>query len=239
MGPDVYEVQMALDQFHPLKRMVLRDRIDYELLKTDPFLLLASVITTSLLSWSQLLNVMKEIVKDSHNSLDLNQHELRYELQQLKYHAGMLHRTKEQISDILELVEEGGCASWPKATSEAQLGRKEEVQKHLRSDCLNLINRFSLMIAQCDSATAVLVGFVQVTAAERAMSQAKELQDLTKLATLFIPLGFATNIFSMNIKEWEPPPTIWYFIGVVIVILSLTFVHLYRFWLFQGTNVLE
>lgn len=224
------DVQREMDQFHPLKRIALNDKVDFELLKSDPFFLCASLLRTSLLSWAQLLNVLKEVIKGSQNTLELSNEELRYDLDQLRYHIGIVHRTKEQVSEILELVRQGGCTSWPKASSNEQQERKKSIQRQLECDCLNVMDRCSFMIANYESATAILVGFAQLKASERQMSQAKEVHSLTKLATLFIPLSFTSSMYGMNITEWQPALTIWWFLGTGTALLLFTFLYLYRLW---------
>lgn len=227
---DVASLQRDLDQFHPLKRITLHDEVDAALLRSDPFFLLASILQTSLLSWAQLLNVLKEVIRGGEHTEELSNEDLRYDLDQLRYHIGIVHRAKELVSETLELVRQGGCASWPKPNFEEQQTRKGVIQRQLERDCMNITDRCSFMIADYESATAVLVGFAQLKASERQMTQAKEVHSLTKLATLFLPLSFTATIYGMNISQWQPALSLFWFLGTSAVFLILTFLYLYKSW---------
>lgn len=225
-----------LDQFHPLKGISLTDQVDFELLKSDPFFLFASLLRTSLQSWAQLLNILTDVMKSSQSTLELSTKELRYDLDQLRYHIGFVNRAKEQVSELIELAKRGGCISWPKASSDEQRKRKRTIQRQLECDCINLIDRCSFMLASYESATAVLVGFAQLKASEKQMSEAKEVSSLTMLATIFIPLSFSASIYGMNISQWQPSLSVWWFLGTCLVSLLFTGVYLYKQWWIQETR---
>jgi Mg2+ and Co2+ transporter CorA len=211
------------DQFHPLRRIILSDEIDAELLKTDPFFLLASVLRTSLLSWCQLLNLIGEKVSQAQNQLELTYEELELDLIQLRYHMQIIHAANENLSESLKMVERGGCPEWPQARSDAAKARKKDIQEQLRIDYLHVMDRCSLMIRQCTSSSAVLVGFAQLTTAEKGSQQAAEIHSLTRLATVFIPLSFSASVFGMNVTETDPTVSIAWFFGLATVLVAVTF----------------
>ncbi|KAI1084629.1 hypothetical protein F5B20DRAFT_522428 [Whalleya microplaca] len=222
------DFQSSLDEFHPLKNAGVKDEIDHKLLLADPFYLLYGLLRTSLLSWTQLLNYLAACIEESNNQLDLDQNELRFHLEQLRFHVTVIHQTKDHFSESLQLIIQGGCASWPKSTDSALQERKRLLQQQLEADCRHLLERCSLMANKCESAIEVLVGFSQLVTAERGISQAEEVQSLTKLASVFVPLSFVTSIFGMNILEWQPAVSIVWFVLLAVLFIALSFLFLYR-----------
>lgn len=200
-------IQASLDQFHPLKNIILSDEIDRQLLEADPFFLLASLLKTSFRSWAQLLNFLTESISQYQSRLDSVQTERSYHLEQLRYHIVILIRAKDFFMESHDLIKLGGCPSWPKAKTPETKLRKQIIQQQLEVSHSKLIERCSMLIGQCESATAMLVAFAQLTASDESVSQAEEVNRLTKMAAIFIPLSFTASIFGMNVREWNPPPS--------------------------------
>lgn len=216
-----------LDQFHPLKGIVLRDQVDYQLMQEDPFFLLATVLTTSFLSWSQTLNVLAQGITECQDQLDVDQDKLQFQLGQLRQHVATISRVKELLSENQHIITEGGCSSWPKPASDSTIKRKELIQRKLQADYDRMMERCKLLTGHCESATSVLVGFAQLVLSERGVQSANEVNMLTRMASFFIPLSFITGVFGMNIREWSPPPSWQWPFGCGIGIYLLTLSVLY------------
>ncbi|KAK9769979.1 hypothetical protein SCAR479_13369 [Seiridium cardinale] len=229
----------SLDQFHPLKNVGVKDQVDHQFLIDDPFFLLCGSLRTSLMSWTQLLNFVTESIEDSNTQLELEQGELRYHLDQLRFNMGLIHGIKEYLAECLQLIKHGGCPSWPKTMGADTVRRKQLVQGGLEDDYSHAVERCSLLIGKCQSAIDVLVGFAQLVASERGISQAKEVQSLTKLASVFIPLSFATSLFGMNIKEWQPGVSLNWFIGMAVLFSVISVLLVYRRWCQQKFSALR
>lgn len=223
---------LLAEGFDPFRRMVLNDAVDLELFIEDPFFILVGCLTTSFLTWSQLSNLVSEVIAACHHKLDLSEDQLRYHLEQLKYHVGVLQHIKEVLLQNLPLIHDGGCPSWPKASTERTIDRKKTMQKRLLSDHAHLMSRCSMLISEAESATTVLVGFASLVAAEKSISQSGEINQLTKLAIIFAPLSFTTSIFGMNVRQWDPPPSWWWpmISAVVAVVVSLLILNWRLLW---------
>ena len=219
----------SLDQFHPLKNIVLGDHVDRQLIESDPFFLLASLLRTSFQSWAQLLNFLTEAIALSQGELDLAQTRLRHHLEQLRYHVTIINRAKEFLLKSHDLIKQGGCPSWPKANNAETQSRKRFMQQQLEADYSQLMERCSMLTEQCESATTTLVGFAQLLASGRSIDQAAEVNRLTKMAALFIPLSFTASIFGMNLREWNPLPS-WKWPFSCAIIFSLATL----FWLYRS-----
>lgn len=75
-------------QFYPLRNIVVQDDIDMRLLSEDPFFLLASLSTTSALSFVQLLNYLSESIAES-GTTDTEM--LEVELERLQHSTSIIH----------------------------------------------------------------------------------------------------------------------------------------------------
>ncbi|CAH0050999.1 unnamed protein product [Clonostachys solani] len=219
------------DPFHPLKKVALFDETDFQLASQDPFFLLSSILRTSFLSWTQLLKVLANTVARCHDKLTLPQSQLHYYLSQLRSCIAMVNHIKEVLLENQDIIRNGGHSKWPKASTEQTRLRKQQLQSQLVADHECLLSRCDHLLDGCESTTTALLGFAQLMASERSISQAKEVQRLTAMAAIFIPVTFATGIFGMNIKEFEPAPRWWYpfTVALVLVLVTTTFLT-YKAW---------
>lgn len=220
------ETTRSFDQYHPLKSVAVRDEVDHRFLLQDPFFLLQGSLRMSLLSWAQMIDYVAEDVRVSNDELVVSMEELGSQLQQLRFNTSAVNRAKERLLDGLELVRQGGSPSWPKATEQDIRERKALIQSRLGTDYEFLIQRCELLIQQCNSVIDILVGFSQAATAERAIQQSAEVRHLTRIATIFLPLSFATGIFGMNITEWQPAVNVHWFIVVLGFVLLLVLLML-------------
>ncbi|CAG9996182.1 unnamed protein product [Clonostachys byssicola] len=219
------------DPFHPLKNVALLDEIDFQLVNQDPFFLLSSILRTSFRSWTQVLKVLANTVASCHDKLTLPQTQLHHYLSQLRSCIAMVNHIKELLLENQDIMKNGGHSKWPKASTDETRLRKHQFQSQLIADHEYLLSRCDHLLVECESTTTALLGFAQLMASERSISQAKEVQRLTAMAAVFIPVTFATGIFGMNIKEFEPAPRWWYPFTVALVLVLFTTTWLsYKAW---------
>lgn len=211
-------------QFHPLRNVIAQDDIDMRLLLEDPFFLLASLFPMSVLSFVQLLNYLSESIVEC-RTIDAKL--LDVKLERLRHDVAIIHRIELSLTENLYWIKQGGCANWPKAASTETSTRKALIQKKLREDHEYLLARCSIMRRDCESATSLLVSYSQLLCAEEGISQAAEVHQLTKLASLFVPLGVVTSAFGMNVKELDKMPSIWVFAIFAVCISLASFAVMY------------
>ena len=58
---------------------------------------------------------------------------------------------------------------------------------------------------------------LQLEESRAAIDQAESVQNLTKLAFIFIPLTTVCSAFGMNLKEMDNHPSIWWFVWISVV----------------------
>ena len=210
----------ALDQLHPLKHVLVADDVDLELLHTDPFFLLSGTISVYATTWAQLLGFLEITTKDF-RTFETDQ--LASTLEQLQYTMTLVSRIDGFCSEYLAFVQQGGCTSWPKATTRKTMERKEKLQSRLESDFSSLRKRCDRITRSSELASNMLVSFAQLKDAEKGMEQTRQVHRLSQLAFAFLPLSFASSLFGMNVKELDPAPSIWKFVlvGVLLACVSV------------------
>ena len=228
---DTQSTSSFYGQFHPLRNVVVQDDIDMRLLSEDPFFLLASLFSTSALSFVQLLNYLSESIAECRT---IDAELLNVKLERLRHCVSIIHRIELSLTENLHWIKQGGCVEWPQARSTDTSTRKALLQQKLHEDHEHLLQRCSIMRRDCESATSLLVSYSQLLCAEQGIVQATEVHHLTKLASFFVPLGFAASAFSMNIRELRGFPSVWVFAVVAVGISLVTFAVLY--WSSRGTK---
>jgi hypothetical protein len=88
-----------------------------------------------------------------------------------------------------------------------------EALSHTR-DTLELVNR----------AYTSLRAELQIAEARRSIEEAESIAKLTELAFIFIPLTFAASLFSMQVKELQPAPPVWFFIATAVAFIGFAYV---------------
>ncbi|RDW76975.1 hypothetical protein BP6252_05028 [Coleophoma cylindrospora] len=204
---------VAIDSKHPFKHIFIEDSVDHLLLLEDPFKLISGILVTAALASSQMINFLKlDVKKCSIAPLE----QLEHALEQLRFNVGLIDRIEESLIENQQLIQLGGCPSWPKAKSLQTRKRKSELQVMLGEDYSTLIKRCNRLSKKCERSINVLVSFAQLKEAQRGLSQTDQFHSLARLAFVFIPLSFIASIFGMNVAEFRLYPSIgWYFLIAV------------------------
>ena len=229
------DLASTLDQFHPLKTVVVASELDHALLISDPFFILSSVLNVANLAWAQLINFLADDISyyksagDSSSDAGGNGN-LNFALEQLRFDAGLLERTSAFLSDNLVLIKQGGSPSWPKpaATATTLLAHKAKIQAALERNVEHLVARCERLARSCELSTTFLVSSMQLIESQKGITQAGQVQRLTQLAFLFIPISLLASVFGMNVAEYKNPPRIWVFFLIAAVMFGVTCLGLGR-----------
>ncbi|KAI1740717.1 hypothetical protein F4680DRAFT_417589 [Xylaria scruposa] len=226
----------SFSQLHPPRSIVVYDEIDMRLMSEDPFFLLASLFTTSALSFVQLLNYLSVSIAECRST---NIALLNVALERLRHCVRIIHGVESALSENLHWISRGGCGTWPRTRSGTDTAsRKEQLQARLRADHEALQQRCVIMRQDCESAMVFLVSYSQLLCGEQGIAQAGEIHRLTKLASFFVPLAFVTSAFGMNVKELqETLLSFWVFIVAAVVVSAATYTAMFRskVWNFSST----
>ena len=148
---------------------------------------------------------------------------LNFALEQLRFDASLLERTSTFVSDNLVLIKQGGSPSWPApaATATTLLAHKAKIQAALERDVEHLMARCERLARSCELST-LLVSSMQLIESQKGIVQAGQVQCLTQLAFLFIPISLLAAVFGMNVAEYKNPPNIWVFFLIAAVLFGVT-----------------
>lgn len=106
--------------------------------------------------------------------------------------------------------------------------RLAEIQSKLTSDYEHLIKRAKNLTRRSEVGSGILVSQVGVLESSKPITQAEQVNKLTRLALVFIPMSFVASLFGMNVSQFQPNPSMWMFFAVSVP-LSL-FVLLVASW---------
>lgn len=208
-----------LHDFHPLKISQPTDAVELDLLYTDPFFLVSRILTAAVSSWNMLLNVITEDI--SHWTTTTATTDLDRGMQQLCFNAGIIDEVLDFVAEHAPILRAGGSPSWPSATEHSQVVRKSVLKTALLLDISSLENRCRSLARRCKAGTSLLVSNAQLTEAKKGIDQARQVQSLTKLAFIFVPAGFVSSMFGMNVAEFGGGPSIWIFFLAAVVCSSI------------------
>lgn len=213
--------EFLMHPYHPLKDFMVTN--GYKRL-SEPFFALASVLSAAARSWNQVLNFIEEDIA-SHQ--DAPAGTVHSSLTQIRFNSAVIQRFQgfmQQDAQILETVQDGawtnGIAN--KQDDEENLHDEQTVMlKELLGDYKGLLTRCQLLSQQCESASNILQSAMALLESQKSIKQTEEVNKLTKLAFIFIPVSLISSIFGMNISEInsENAPRLWHFCLTSILVL--------------------
>jgi hypothetical protein len=92
-----------------------------------------------------------------------------------------------------------------------------------QSELDTLLQDMEATIQRCDKVQQALRVELTILESKRAILEAETVTGLTQLAFIFIPLTFAAGLFSINVREFVPPPSVFSFVITCVVLLVATF----------------
>jgi Mg2+ and Co2+ transporter CorA len=93
--------------------------------------------------------------------------------------------------------------------------------KELKTDLEYLLARIEIISGRCNRMTDILLSTMSILESQKSIEQSEQVNKLTRLAFVYIPLSFISSIFGMNVKEIQVNPSIWVFFLTAIVFTSL------------------
>ena len=128
---------------------------------------------------------------------------LVYLSQVLKRHARKLAGTICSVEAIKERVWIGDQA----------------VARPILADYHTALSYAESLVADCSRGVTIAAHNATIQESEKAVAEARDVTRLTKLASVFVPLGFVTGVFSMNINPFDRDgnPAWWWALSCVVV----------------------
>jgi Mg2+ and Co2+ transporter CorA len=219
--------------YHPIAEFTSLSEKQRKLVAHDAFFGLASLLSASANSWNQVVNFIEDDIA-AHQDLPFD--EIANALAQIRLDSSLIQRFQGIVQSELETLRDGQWREISTLDIESDAGESEpysevlEEKKALYRDLVQdyerLVHHLQLLSVHCNSTSSLLQSSINSLEAQKSMEQTTEVNKLTKLAFIFLPVSLIASIFGMNIREISPEstPSAWNFI---IVALSVTIPCLY------------
>ncbi|KAL8327942.1 hypothetical protein RB597_003990 [Gaeumannomyces tritici] len=177
-------------------------RLDKAVMGVDAFDSFHEIFEFCAFSQVQFLNMIEDCISEV---VDLESPEhMSIAQSNLVYMQDLLDQQVEILRGTIEIIKARGGPMWPKAhTSNERLQwdtdcaqAAEELQRdfeHLHACATRLSEAYKSKISHLTSRAAL-------AESRKGINQAREMAYLTRLAFIFIPLGFITSFFGMNLE---------------------------------------
>ena len=224
------ELRARLDQFHPLRNIRIRDTIDHRLLLADPYFMFSSLVTVAATSWNMLLNAIDDDIQICEQVVAADR--LGAGMQQLRFNNSLISRVELFSAEISHFISAGGSRTWPQVTDSELSDRKSDIQNALLNDQNEIRSRTKYLARRCKAATKMLLSVAHLEESQKGTEQAQQVNDLSRLAFVLIPVSLIVSSFSMHVAELdkEKPPSVWvvFVFAVPTLLVSLTLVFRLR-----------
>ena len=187
----------------------------------DALYSLNELFTVAIVSESQLLNLISSKLDkffDNEGTQNFDS------LPNLEYFKQILYRHIQYIQHSMHSIRGTKVRRWPKAGAENEMSLKAKAAAEaLERDLEHNLDQAKMLHTRCKDAITILMSATSIAESQKAMVQAERLGKLTFLAFIFVPLGFTTSFFGMNLRELDGNKLhIWTWFLVSVPVLALT-----------------
>lgn len=188
-----------------------------EIMAQDVFYALNELFEFSAASVDQLLELCEGNIKDM--SLQSDSTRLSEQL----FIKNFVDDYRGYIKDTLTTVQSRGGRDWPSASDgTSQRDKANRAADQLEHRYQRLLERCERLQEHCASSITILMNQQAQQQITRATQQTKQLNKLSVLAYIYIPITFATSFFGMNFKELGTSLSIWTFFAMAIPLLIVS-----------------
>lgn len=195
-----------------------------EVMRVDIMYGLSELFSFSAFSENQFINFLQALVEDTLALVDKDE---ELALGTLRHCNAILHERVTHICETLGYLQRGSELKWPSIVHDSQAA--SEKRRILIFEYETIVRRTQRLVEQCNGNAGYILEGAALYEARSSKNQARRVEELTKLAFLFVPLAFLCAFFGMNFSEFgQGGIGIWVFFAVAspILIGSLLFV----FW---------
>ncbi|OTA54713.1 hypothetical protein K449DRAFT_197145 [Hypoxylon sp. EC38] len=201
------EVPFLMHPFHPGREM--SEPSLCRLFKASPLAPLSVLFSTASLSWNHELNFIADDI-DAHNNATSDH--VAETLAQIRFNMSLIHRFHRFIEDDHLYIQDCIAKIFSEETDDRSKNELKQAFQNLHRDYQFLNKRCSDLLQQCESSTGLLQSTIEILESQKSVQQATEVNKLTRLAFIFIPVSLAASVFGINVFEINGSnPTIWHF----------------------------
>ncbi|KAK6527770.1 hypothetical protein TWF694_004750 [Orbilia ellipsospora] len=209
--------------YHPLRYMYIKDEDDLKLLRQSPFFFMLRLLSVAAISWSQQLRFLEHEI-NIYQSISTRQGSIA--LEQFRHCSAFLGRIQTCLKENLRILSIGGSPNWPKPKETRLLYILEDTKNILISDYKLLVNISDELLALCEKGSSSFVSAAQLIEAQRGIDHQVKMNLLTKFAFALAPTALVASCFGMNVKEFDPNPSIWIFAVAAVAVTFIAWVVL-------------
>ncbi|KAF2124977.1 hypothetical protein P153DRAFT_434684 [Dothidotthia symphoricarpi CBS 119687] len=201
--------------------------LDKALASVDPFYALNELYSFSAHSICQFLNLIDSIimVETGYGFAD----DRKFSQLNLSYHQDILIEQARVLQDIIRDIESQGGSMTHSVMRQAQTPPVDIPRSRLLTDFQELLARTERLTQRCASGMNVVMNRAMIAESKRAISQARKIEQLTWLASFYIPLSFMTSFFAMDLGNIRKLPLwLWFATSIPVLLLSFVGVRLLR-----------
>ena len=195
--------------------------LDEKLIATDQFYAFHELFQFCAFSYVQFLNIIESKL-NSDTTLYTSSEQIEDQPNML-YQQRTLDVHVERLKGMIAAIQRHSCLREQPLTTSTIVSPQQQAAKSILTDFQHLLMRAERMSSQCQSQTTLLMNQAMIAESSKAIKQAKEVTKLTRLAFVFIPLGFTASICGMNLRPFTKdgsPLWIWIAISAPILLLS-------------------
>lgn len=216
--------------FHPKDHVRVASDEELALLQKSPFAVLANVLARAAAAWAQILNFVDSDVDKCKTAAPSSATDaLGLALEQLRFNSDFLAGAQQSLNDNVYLIESRGCQTWPGHQEYGTGTLGAELVSSLLMDHKYLIRRCSELSRRCETVSQILADIMKMIETRESLDQTKTLHNLTVLAFVFVPLGFVSTFFGMNVDVFSENPPLWIYFAVAVPTTAIIFLMLALF----------
>lgn len=177
-------------------------------------------------SWNQTFTFIED---DIAVHQDVPGQEIPGALGQIRFNSGIIQRFQGFIQQDLEAIRDSpwnticliDANKAGQAFRDKLLEEQDTTLAELTRDYESLLAHCILLSQRCESASVLLQSSIALLGSQKSIQQTEEVNKLTKLAFIFVPVSLVSSIFGMNISEISPGTTTrwWHFLLTCFLVL--------------------
>lgn len=203
--------------FDPIEEFGWLNQVSASVIKLDPHLLLGRILQLAIVSLAKVITVMEEDV-EACQQVEASLSAVASD--QLRFTLALLDRLRTYVNDNLMICRAhfNTRLHRPKHT-----GAGSDVFDELKTDLEYMLARIESLRARCDTTTTTLLSTMSILESQKSIEQSRQVNKLTKLAFVYVPLSFVSSVFGMNVKEIQTNPPMWMFVVTAVAFILLSY----------------
>lgn len=189
---------------------------------SDPIYALSDIFRFSAHSENQFLNMVKLHISRETAGETSNGHAL----DNLRYTKNLIDHHSTRIHQAVLFLRSRELLEWPRTQDPVCSAVAAKDIRLLLSDFGYLGERAEMLSRACDQGIDSVINQSVFEVSVKGLENAHDVQRLTVLATMFIPMAFTASLFGMNFKELQDL-SIWVFFATAVVVVILAAIGFY------------